>query len=63
MLEGSAVAALSMLDDDIIVSKVSIHDNPTDMLTKLLPMTKFEHCLNLVGVCLFHRNSCQGGYY
>ncbi|KAG8488904.1 hypothetical protein CXB51_016855 [Gossypium anomalum] len=35
---------------DIVVSKISTHENPTDMMTKSLPVTKFEHCLNLVGV-------------
>ena len=35
---------------EIIVSKVSTHDNPADMLTKTLPIAKFEHCLSLVGV-------------
>ena len=34
---------------DIVVSKVSTHDNPTDMMTKTLSVTKFEHCLDLVG--------------
>ena len=57
VLQGSSVTsnvaatAPSMLDGDIIVSKVSTHDNLEDMLPKLLPMTKFEHWLNLVGVC------------
>ena len=32
------------------VSKVSTHDNPADMMTKTLPVTKFQQCLNLVGV-------------
>ncbi|KAG8481048.1 hypothetical protein CXB51_025755 [Gossypium anomalum] len=32
---------------DIIVSKISTHENPADMMTKSLPITKFEHCLNL----------------
>ena len=36
---------------DIVVSKVSTHDNPADMMTKALPVAKFEHCLDLVGVC------------
>ena len=35
---------------DIVVSKVSTHDNPADMMTKTLPVTKFQQCLNLVGV-------------
>ncbi|KAG8501611.1 hypothetical protein CXB51_003943 [Gossypium anomalum] len=29
---------------DIVVSKVSTHDNPADMMTKSLLKTKFEHC-------------------
>ncbi|KAG8482489.1 hypothetical protein CXB51_024203 [Gossypium anomalum] len=35
---------------DIVVSKISTHENPTDMMTKSLPITKFEHCLDLIGV-------------
>ncbi|KAG8474867.1 hypothetical protein CXB51_031602 [Gossypium anomalum] len=35
---------------DIVVSKISTHKNPADMMTKSLPITKFEHCLDLVGV-------------
>ncbi|KAG8478601.1 hypothetical protein CXB51_028410 [Gossypium anomalum] len=35
---------------DIVVSKISTHENPADMMTKSLPITKFEHCLVLVGV-------------
>ena len=34
---------------DIVVSKVSTHDNPTYMMTKTLSVTKFEHFLYLVG--------------
>ena len=34
---------------DIVVSKVSTHDNPYDIMTKKLPITKFEQCLDLVG--------------
>ncbi|KAG8485343.1 hypothetical protein CXB51_021504 [Gossypium anomalum] len=33
---------------DIVVSKISTHENPADMMTKSLPITKFEHCLDLV---------------
>ncbi|KAG8485681.1 hypothetical protein CXB51_019023 [Gossypium anomalum] len=32
---------------DIVVSKISTHENPADMMTKSLPITKFEHCLSL----------------
>ena len=35
---------------DIIVKKVHTSKNPTDMLTKPLPMAKCEYCLDLVGV-------------
>ena len=34
---------------DIVVSKVSTHDNLANMMTKTLLVTKFEHCLDLVG--------------
>ncbi|PHT27902.1 hypothetical protein CQW23_32497 [Capsicum baccatum] len=32
----------------IVVSKISTHDNPTDMMTKTLPSAEFEHCLDLI---------------
>ena len=35
---------------DITVSKISTHDNLADIVTKSLPIAKFEHCLDLVGV-------------
>ncbi|KAG8474805.1 hypothetical protein CXB51_031510 [Gossypium anomalum] len=35
---------------DIVVSKISTHENLADMMTKSLPITKFEYCLDLVGV-------------
>ena len=35
---------------EIVVRKVHTSENPADMLTKPLPITKFEHCLNLVGI-------------
>ena len=35
---------------DVVVEKVSTHDNPADMLTKSLPLSKFVHCLDLVGL-------------
>ncbi|PHU26198.1 Retrovirus-related Pol polyprotein from transposon TNT 1-94 [Capsicum chinense] len=33
---------------DIVVSKISTHDNSADMMTKTLPSAKFEHFLDLV---------------
>ena len=35
---------------DIVVSKISIHENSADMIIKLFPIIKFEYCLDLVGV-------------
>ena len=35
---------------DIVLSKVSTHDNVVEMMTKSLPIAKFEHCLDLVGI-------------
>ncbi|KAG8481718.1 hypothetical protein CXB51_026624 [Gossypium anomalum] len=35
---------------DIVVSKISTHENPADMMTKSLSITKFEPCLDLIGV-------------
>jgi len=35
---------------DIVMQKIHTLENPADMLTKPLPITKFERCLNLVGI-------------
>jgi hypothetical protein len=35
---------------EIIVEKIHTSENPADMLTKPLPNTKFQHCLDLVGL-------------
>ena len=35
---------------DIVVSKVGTQENPAYMMTKLLPIAKFVHCSNLVGL-------------
>ena len=35
---------------DIVVSKVGSQDNPADMITKSLPITKFLYCSNLDGL-------------
>ncbi|KAK8357244.1 hypothetical protein V6Z11_A05G409400 [Gossypium hirsutum] len=35
---------------DIVVSIINTHENPADMMTKSLTITKFEHCLDLIGV-------------
>ena len=37
----------------IAVIKVATVDNPTDMMTKLVPLNKFKHCLDLIGVYSF----------
>ena len=33
-----------------IVLKKNPHNNPVDMMTKFVPMIKFKHCLDLIGV-------------
>ena len=35
----------------VAVKKVATTDNPADMMTKLVPLHKFKHCLDLIGVC------------
>ncbi len=37
-------------EGDVNVYKISIHDNPPDMMTTLVHVTKFELCSSLVGV-------------
>ena len=32
------------------MKKISIEDNPADMLTKAIPIAKFKHCCDLVNV-------------
>ena len=34
----------------IMVETIQTEDNPSDMLTKSIPITKFKHCLDLVGI-------------
>ena len=35
----------------VVVKKVATTDNPADMMTKSVPLHKFKHCLDLIGVC------------
>ena len=37
-------------EGELNVCKISTHDNPADMLTKLVPVAKFELCSSLVGL-------------
>ena len=39
-----------VVDGDVKVCKISTHDNPADMMTKPVPIAKFELCSSLVGV-------------
>jgi hypothetical protein len=34
------------------VPKINTHDNPADMMTKLVPVAKFELCSSLVGITI-----------
>ena len=38
-------------EGDILLKKIRTADNPADMLTKLVPLHKFKHCLDLTGIC------------
>ena len=50
--EADLVAYVLNVDQgDIVVSKISTHDNHSDMMTKTILTSKFYHCLELVGVC------------
>ena len=40
-------------EGEIAVKKVHTSENPADMLTKPIPGIKFDHCLDLVGVCSY----------
>lgn len=33
---------------EIVLEKIATAENPADMATKVLPLTKFRHCMNLV---------------
>ena len=35
----------------VAVKKVATADNPADMMTKSVPLHKFKHCLDLIGIC------------
>ena len=35
----------------VVVRKVATTDNPADMMTKPVPLHKFKHCLDLIGIC------------
>ncbi|GKD15779.1 hypothetical protein Tco_1204937 [Tanacetum coccineum] len=37
---------------DVKIQKIGTHDNPTDMMTKPVPTTKFELCSSLVGMTI-----------
>ena len=39
-----------MAKGSVLVKKVSIEENLADMITKSLPSSKFEHCLELIVV-------------
>ncbi|BBH05256.1 Protein of unknown function D, partial [Prunus dulcis] len=39
-----------IVEDDICINKIAMVDNPADMLTKVVGISKFKHDLNLVHV-------------
>jgi hypothetical protein len=38
-------------EGDILLQKIGTIDNPTNMMTKPIPLHKFKYCLDLLGVC------------
>jgi len=44
---------------NIIVKKIGTSDNATDMLTKPIPISKFQHCLDIIGVRIIWRKHMQ----
>lgn len=44
------LSRIIIASDDIALSKISTNDNSANMMTKSLPLAKFELCLNLIGV-------------
>jgi hypothetical protein len=36
---------------DIILEKIHILENATNMFTRLVTVAKFKHCLDLVNIC------------
>ena len=38
-------------EGDILLKKIRTADNLVNMMTKLVPLHKFKHCLDLLGVC------------
>ena len=42
-----------VLFDDISLSKILTTENAFNMLTMPVPIDKFKHCLDLIGVCSF----------
>jgi hypothetical protein len=36
---------------DITLKKIVMAENPADMLTKPVPVSKFKHCLDLISAC------------
>jgi len=39
-----------IVDGKLKVCKINTNDNPADMMTKHVPVAKFELCLSLVGL-------------
>ena len=37
-------------DEKILLRKIETAENPADMITKVVSLTKFKHCLDLVNV-------------
>jgi len=40
-----------MSQDDVSMKKISIAENPLDILLKSISTLKFKDCFNLIGLC------------
>ena len=51
ILTSSTIFVHDVIDDGKLkVCKINTHDNPADMMTKPIPIAKFELCSSLVGL-------------
>ena len=37
-------------EGEIFLQKIKTEENPTDMMTEVMPIVKFKHCLNLINI-------------
>ena len=50
LMSNTIMCEMLLLQGKLKVCKISTHDNPADMMTKPVPVAKFELCSSLVGI-------------